>query len=86
MSAEEAIARAKAIAARLAGTGATPATVPSVSSTEGQAGVAAEAALAAAFGSSGELEGDASNGVSSKRKRWGAETDPSGEFFHCIKY
>jgi len=70
MSAEEAIARAKAIAARLAGTGATAATIPetaaSVSSglvADKQVDAVAEAALAAALGSG-----------TVKRKRWATDS------------
>jgi len=61
-AAEEAIARAKAIAARLAGTGASAAIEPSSAV---NVNAVADAALAAAFG-------DAGAGTSSaiKRKRW----------------
>lgn len=74
MSAEEAIARAKAIAARLAGTGASAALAPEPS-TGGAVNVnaVADAALAAAFG-------QASDSSSGKRKRW---SDDSGKF--CLQ-
>ncbi len=80
MSAEEAIARAKAIAARLSGTGATAATTPDAPSTPAASSVpvsnndvssVADAALAAAFGGGADA-GKADEGASSgsKRKRW----------------
>ncbi len=64
MSAEEAIARAKAIAARLAGSGATASVDPSPAPTDVNA--VADAALAA-------LSAGAA-GSGSKRKRWGADS------------
>jgi len=66
MSAEEAIARAKAIAARLAGTGATAATAASAPAFNVNA--VADAALAAANG-----------GGSGKRKRWGDQSNSQPE-------
>jgi far upstream element-binding protein len=64
MSAEEAIARAKAIAARLAGTGASAAIDPSPAPLNVNA--VADAALAAAFGQSPS----SSSSSAPKRKRW----------------
>ena len=72
MSAEEAIARAKAIAARLAGTGASAAVAPESSTGSVYVNAVADAALAAAF-----VQNSGSGG--SKRKRWGAESGDSGK-------
>uniref|UniRef100_A0A7S3VAH2 K Homology domain-containing protein n=1 Tax=Chaetoceros debilis TaxID=122233 RepID=A0A7S3VAH2_9STRA len=69
MSAEEAIARAKAIAARLAGTGATAATAASASAPAFNVNAVADAALAAANGGGG----------SGKRKRWGDQSHSQPE-------
>jgi len=71
MSAEEAIARAKAIAARLAGSGASAAINPEAVNVN----AVADAALAAAFGQTSD---SASSGI--KRKRWGAESGGPGKF------
>ena len=68
MSAEEAIARAKEIAARLAGTSASASVYPDPAATFNVNAVA-DAALAAAFGQS--TENSASGG---KRKRWGDDS------------
>mmetsp|Transcript_5921 Transcript_5921/g.8600 ORF Transcript_5921/g.8600 Transcript_5921/m.8600 type:complete len:778 (-) Transcript_5921:446-2779(-) len=97
MSVEEAIARARAVAERLKGTGATASLTPSsisinpsttsnanISATttmggtgtsvgNGEVNAVAEAALAAAFGSS--TDGAGISGASSKRKRWGADSN-----------
>lgn len=86
MSAEEAIARAKEIAARLAGSGASasfapgnsdPAPAP-VATPVGDVNAVAEAALAAAFGTGSSAVGSS---VGSKRKRWGdsSTADPSSQ-------
>ena len=87
MSAEEAIARAKAIAARLAGSGAVASTAPetpssmipppatSVAVSNNDVTSVADAALAAAFGDGSGGTGDSSTlGSGSKRKRWGADS------------
>ena len=89
MSAEDAIARAKAIAARLAGTGATAslsASDPRTSSpptpappANGDVNAVAEAALSAAFGNG--ASGSSSSGT--KRKRWGTES-ASGTLETCV--
>lgn len=80
-SAEEAIARAKAIAARLAGTGASAAMTPDTSGPSSDSAVnvnaVADAALAAAFGQSSDTSGG-------KRKRWSNDgasgSNPSSSF------
>lgn len=82
-SAEEAVARAKAIAARLAGTAASAAIDPepinggtsstAISSDAVHANAVADAAIAAAFGQISDL---ASSGT--KRKRWGEESSGIG--------
>lgn len=98
MSAEEAIARAKAIAARLAGTGATLSTTPggggdeydnqnttTTTTTATDVNSVAEAALAAAFGTAGSDGGGMSSGNGSKRKRWG-ESSGEGTFVATSMY
>ncbi len=94
-AAEEAIARAKAIAARLAGTGATLSTTPggddehdnhtttttTTTATTTDVNSVAEAALAAAFGTAGPDGG----GNGSKRKRWG-ESSGEGMFVGTRMY
>ena len=77
-SAEEAIARAKAIAARLAGTGASAAMTPDTSGPSSDSAVnvnaVADAALAAAFGQSSDTSGG-------KRKRW---SNDGGKYIHLF--
>jgi len=73
MSAEEALARAKEIAARLAGTGASASVAPDPAPAAFNVNAVADAALAAAFGQSSE----ASSG-GNKRKRWGDDSGGSG--------
>lgn len=92
MSAEEAIARAKAIAARLAGTGATAATTPedvqqppSIAVPNTDVNSVAEAALAAAFGTggggvAGDFDDGANGSSGSKRKRWGSDAGGKSDF------
>ena len=88
-SAEEAVARAKAIAARLAGTGASaavdpePVDVASFSSAASNdaihANAVADAALAAAFG---QVSDQTTSG--SKRKRWGDESTGKTDNVFCL--
>lgn len=90
---EESVARAKAIAARLAGTSATvattaastPPTAPAVAVANNDVSSVAEAALAAAFGSGsggGGTAEDSTNGSGNKRKRWGADSGGDSSLNH----
>ena len=73
MSAAEATARAKEIAARLAGTSASASIAPDPAPDAFNVNDVADAALAAAFGQSSE-----SSAGGNKRKRWGDNSGGSG--------